>query len=177
MSSLWLEVGNRYVTYGGAITTRLFRTPVSHVFGDTFKFAGYIGDDTQLHCWNGMGDTSRYGRTDLTLVDEADDDQHNEEKQVGKKNDTDFEFDISFMFDVKLEVVQARQKFTNLDLAHAMTEEFGEVIKALMDQKQKGKVTNEEIYKECVQAAAMAMRLATEGDPCFPGYIPPTTKE
>ena len=81
--------------------------------------------------------------------------------------------DLDFLYDMKSETINARSKFSNVDLALALTEEFGEIIKALLDQKQKKRGTSSDIYNECVQAAAMAMRLATEGDPNFPDYVPP----
>lgn len=167
--SSWIEHGKRYVTYDGKETTPLFRTPVTSIYGDTFVYSGYIEGTTQMQNWNGCGDSARYGQTNLTLVDEID---GNEDEVSNDKINDLFDSDISFLFDVKSEVTAARARFSNTDLAHAMTEEFGEVIKALMDQKQKDKVSSAEIYKECVQAAAMAMRLAMEGDPCFPKFKP-----
>lgn len=168
----WIEYGKCYVTLGGDVTSPLARTPVLSTNGDKFKFCGKIEYDERLLFWNEDGTSSIGDGSIYTLMDEA-------EIQVERKSDENIDLekynrDMSFLFDVKAEVVNARSKFSNVDLAHAMTEEFGEVIKALLDQKQKGKVSSREIYEECVQAAAMALRLATEGDPCFPGYIPPT---
>lgn len=81
----------------------------------------------------------------------------------------------NFFLDVEEEVERARGKFPDTaKLSLAMTEEFGEVVKALLDQEQKPEkgLTSREVYEEIVQAAAMAARLATEGDTLFPKYKP-----
>ena len=65
-----------------------------------------------------------------------------------------------FDFDVAREVGSARSKFPRPDgLLAALTEEVGEVARALLDKPWS------EVYAECVQVAAMAQRLAEEGDP------------
>jgi hypothetical protein len=54
----------------------------------------------------------------------------------------------------------------------ALTEETGEAIQALMQRRIGmgfGDSTSD-LYRECVQVAAMAMRLALEGDPSMPAY-------
>ena len=68
------------------------------------------------------------------------------------RNDWDLE--------VAREVERARAKFPRPDgLLAALTEEVGEVARALLDK------TWSEVYAECVQVAAMAQRLAEERDP------------
>jgi NTP pyrophosphatase (non-canonical NTP hydrolase) len=58
------------------------------------------------------------------------------------------------------EVSRARTKFpNNSGLLAALTEEVGELARALMDQ------TDSEVYNEAVQVAAMALRIAIEDDP------------
>ena len=58
------------------------------------------------------------------------------------------------------EINRARSKFPRPDgLLAALTEEVGEVARALLDKPWS------EVYAECVQVAAMAQRLAEEGDP------------
>jgi hypothetical protein len=165
----WIELGSRYITVDGKVTTALRRTTVTNINADKFPFCGMIDGVDKLLFWTGDGLSSEFPSTthEFCLMDVF------QPKEEGDDDLETYNKDLSFMFDVKAEVVKAREKFSNLDLAHAMTEEFGEVIKALLDQKQKNKVSSEEIYRECVQAAAMAMRLATEGDPCFPKYFPP----
>ena len=62
--------------------------------------------------------------------------------------------------DIDTEVAMARQKFPDpRGLMMALTEEVGEVAKALADE------SPERIREECIQVAAMAIRLAEEGDP------------
>lgn len=65
-----------------------------------------------------------------------------------------------FLRDVKAEVVRARAKFPEPDaVMTALTEEVGELAKALLDEPW-GRV-----YNEAIQVAAMALRVAVEGDP------------
>lgn len=65
-----------------------------------------------------------------------------------------------FLTHVYEEVVRARILFPSPDgLMTALTEEVGEVAKAMMDE------SRPRVHTECVQVAAMAMRLAIEGDP------------
>jgi len=164
----WVEIGKSYILANGKETFKASRTPPLSVYHDRFPVAARIDGESALHFWNEEGLSYTNNKNfDLTdCADNADEPDALEEAL--------YQSDMQFFLDVKKEIVSARAKFSNLDLAHAMTEEFGEVIKALMDQKQKGYVTSDEIYAECVQAAAMAMRLALEGDPCFPKYQPPT---
>jgi hypothetical protein len=75
--------------------------------------------------------------------------------------------DTRFLGDVYSEVDRAREKFpgTNLVLA-ALTEEVGELAQAML-KRRAGKMTDEDVWKEAVQVAAMALRCAVEGDPSF----------
>lgn len=73
------------------------------------------------------------------------------------------------------EVNRATGLFPSNDKLHiAMCEEVGEMSQALLDCHRRGKCTDEEddvfhkdFYTEAVQAAAMIIRLVTEGDPDF----------
>lgn len=65
-----------------------------------------------------------------------------------------------FLRDVHAEVERAREKFPDPDASMtALTEEVGELAQAFLDKPWT------EVYKEAVQVAAMALRVATEGDP------------
>lgn len=68
--------------------------------------------------------------------------------------------------DIEAELAKARQKFPGTeDITDAITEELGELCKAKLEMKhepEKG-VTHEDIYKEAIQVAVMAIRFATEG--------------
>lgn len=66
------------------------------------------------------------------------------------------------------ELVRARSKFPeNLFLLPALVEEVGEAAKALMEHSRDEDVSNEDIRKELIQVATVAIRLTTEGDPDF----------
>ncbi len=70
----------------------------------------------------------------------------------------------NFVLQILSELQFAREKFPSPDgLMTALTEEVGEVAKALMDEPK------EDVYREAVQVAAMACRIATEGDPTLDG--------
>lgn len=75
--------------------------------------------------------------------------------------------DQNFLNDIRREIGRARAKFpgTNLVLA-ALTEEVGELAKAML-KRRAGKMTNNDVWNEAVQVAAMALRCAVEGDPSF----------
>lgn len=84
-----------------------------------------------------------------------------------------------FIVDVVREVRRARAMWPGNDhkLA-ALTEEVGELTKALLHhdyEVDKPDATPEAIWREAVQVAAMAVRVATEGDSTF-GYRPPETR-
>ena len=73
-----------------------------------------------------------------------------------------------FMVDLEAEVARARDLFPdNQHMLAALSEEAGEVAKALIDHS-RGDTNAHEVYVECVQTAAMAVRVALEGDPSFP---------
>lgn len=66
------------------------------------------------------------------------------------------------------EVHRAREKFPQPNRTFAaMIEEVGEVAKALLDFEN-GTILREELDRELIQVAAMALRLTIEGDPTFP---------
>lgn len=70
-----------------------------------------------------------------------------------------------FLFDVAMENQRAREKFprgANLDTA--LMEEVGELAQALLKIKESG-WSPEQVYKEAVQVASTAMRVAVEGCP------------
>lgn len=65
-----------------------------------------------------------------------------------------------FLVRVSSEVKRAREKFPNpAGLMTALTEEVGELAKACLDEDMLS------IHDEAMQVAAMAVRMATEGDP------------
>ena len=71
-----------------------------------------------------------------------------------------FHFCAEFFEDVDTEALSATEKFPEPHyLAIALFEECGEVAKAIADESW------DRVYAECVQVAAMACRLALEGDP------------
>ncbi len=71
------------------------------------------------------------------------------------------------------EVARARNLMpARHDMFVALTEELGEVAKALIDQKYKTTGTDFDVLTELVQVAAVAVRIATEGDAGFL-YEPP----
>lgn len=72
-----------------------------------------------------------------------------------------------FLQAVREELERARSKFPgNEHQANAMSEEAGETVKALLEHEFEGGEA-EAIYREAVQTAAMALRVATEGDSTF----------
>lgn len=65
-----------------------------------------------------------------------------------------------FLEDVDEEIIRATTKFPQPNASMcALTEEVGELAKALMDEP------SERVWREAVQVAAMAARVACEGDP------------
>lgn len=65
-----------------------------------------------------------------------------------------------FVEDVLREAARARTLFPKPDgVLAALTEEVGEVARAMLDESW------DNVRTECVQVAAMALRLALEGDP------------
>lgn len=66
---------------------------------------------------------------------------------------------------IEKELVRAREKFPNNELLMAaLTEEVGELAKALLSEPWKN------VVAEAVQVAAMAIRIAEEGDSTFADY-------
>ena len=64
-----------------------------------------------------------------------------------------------FLAEVRAEIARARSKFPNNDLTTiALTEEVGELAKALLDE------SADRVRSEAVQVAAMAARVAIDGD-------------
>jgi len=77
--------------------------------------------------------------------------------------------------DLRAEIMKAREKFPNNDhLQAAMGEEYGEAVQALMELQYEPSTlktaTSSKVYKECIQVACTALRLAIEGDSTFPTY-------
>jgi hypothetical protein len=74
--------------------------------------------------------------------------------------DQGFLRELQFARDMVTEVIRARVKFPTADhLTLAMAEEAGELVKAMLDEPP------HQVRTEAVQTAAMACRLALEGDP------------
>ena len=87
--------------------------------------------------------------------------------------------EAQFIIDVGKEVARARKKFPEgKHLLAALFEEVGEVSNALLEREYLVEPAvfpsdhDRYVWNECVQAAAMAMRLATEGDPEFQYELP-----
>jgi len=86
--------------------------------------------------------------------------------------------EAQFYIEVSSELIRARYKFPEgKHLLAALFEEAGEVANALLERdylvnRYSPEEHNRHVWNECVQTAAMALRLATEGDPEFQ-YRPP----
>lgn len=79
----------------------------------------------------------------------------------------------SFWDDASAESNRARGLFPHTeDMLTALFEEVGELANALLENK-RGNKSHRDVYNEAVQVAAMAKRLACEGDSNFP-YHPET---
>lgn len=77
-------------------------------------------------------------------------------------------YDELFISKVRAELARAREMFPcTIDIVLAAAEEGGELVKAALDHKYKN-APAKDILKEAVQAAAMAARVVTEGDPSHP---------
>ena len=64
--------------------------------------------------------------------------------------------------DLTAELERARAKFPSSELINtALAEEVGELAIALLEENM------ERVYREAIQVACCAIRLATEGDPAF----------
>lgn len=69
--------------------------------------------------------------------------------------------------DIVEELKRARKKFPdNNHKLTALNEEVGELNKAMLEFEY-GNIDSDEVYKEAVQVAAMAIRVAVEGDSTF----------
>lgn len=70
-----------------------------------------------------------------------------------------------FIAGIREELSNARTKFPTTECVFtALAEEFGEVAKALLKHAA-GKSDYQDVWEECIQCAAMACRVAVEGDP------------
>lgn len=74
--------------------------------------------------------------------------------------------------EIRSELKEARDKFDNRHTLAALQEEIGELAQAMIGQEIKEEVGQNDVYEEAVQAAAMAIRVATEGDQSFPVFDP-----
>lgn len=75
--------------------------------------------------------------------------------------------------DIRTELARARAKFPcNDHQLTAFNEEAGELNQAMLEREYSGKKTHRDVWLEAVQAAAMAIRVATEGDSTFMRYDP-----
>jgi NTP pyrophosphatase (non-canonical NTP hydrolase) len=69
---------------------------------------------------------------------------------------------------IRDELKAAREAFpTTTHLLPALVEEVGEVAKALMEHDRKLGTSAQEVLREAVQVASMAIRIAVEGDDNF----------
>lgn len=72
------------------------------------------------------------------------------------------------MGDLAEEICRAREKFPkNAHMLAALVEEVGELAKALLEGE-----PNEDIRKEALQVACVAIRIAEEGDADYPNAKP-----
>ena len=72
-----------------------------------------------------------------------------------------------FFIDANTELERARVKFPSSNLCFsALIEEVGELAQAMLKVRA-GKQPKERIREEAIQVAAMAARVAIEGDPSF----------
>lgn len=80
--------------------------------------------------------------------------------------------DNIFIEALRKEAERARKKFPSSDyMLTALMGEVGELAQALLELQAEGGGDRQEVFKEAVQVATTAMRMATEGDPaCFPSY-------
>ena len=73
--------------------------------------------------------------------------------------------DAEILKNIQDELARARRKFPNPQGSMtALTEEVGELAKALLDE------SRARVIEEATQVAVMAIRVATEGDPTLDGY-------
>ena len=89
--------------------------------------------------------------------------------------------DLDYIMDcVRREYERALKLFPRKDAGPqvaVLSEEHGEISKALLDHS-RGEDTIDGVFTECVQTAAMAVRLAIGGSAEFPDYVcPPFTSD
>jgi len=71
----------------------------------------------------------------------------------------------NFIINLANEIKRARAKFPgNEHMLGALTEEVGEVAKALLEQQ-----STEQLHHECTQVACVAVRIIQEGDADYVG--------
>lgn len=76
-----------------------------------------------------------------------------------------------FLENVQTELKRARTKFPgNEHNLAALFEEVGELSQALLKLRYETGKTEQDVYSEAVQVAAMAMKIAVYGDTTFPDY-------
>lgn len=69
---------------------------------------------------------------------------------------------------IMMEIQSARTTFPgNEHMMAALTEEVGELAQALINHDRGENTTTSQVFKEAVQVAAMAIRIAVEGDHSF----------
>ncbi|HET6330576.1 MAG TPA: hypothetical protein VFF76_07295 [Holophagaceae bacterium] len=74
----------------------------------------------------------------------------------------------STLIALSAELAAARAKFPDPSfLTLALAEESGEAVKAALDFRQGKTESPDDLRRECIQAAAMAIRLLEEGDPAL----------
>lgn len=75
--------------------------------------------------------------------------------------------------EITAELGRARAKFPgSARTFKALTEEVGELAKALLDVKAGDAQSNRNVYYEAVQVATMAIRMMEEGERETPEYVP-----
>ena len=80
--------------------------------------------------------------------------------------------DESTMVELADEIVRARAKFPGSRfLLAALTEEVGELARAILQRK-----TGDEIKREAIQVACVALRIYEEGDSAFDGLTDEESK-
>lgn len=88
--------------------------------------------------------------------------------------------DARFLNDVVEETNRARMKFNDpVHTLAALTEEVGELAQALLDldRRPRAAYLHMDIWKEAIQVATMALRVACEGDADFKHYVPDELKK
>lgn len=77
------------------------------------------------------------------------------------------------LLEIRHELGKARNKFPMPNRTFvALSEEVGELAKALLDCKPGDTASNQAVYAEAMQVACMAIRVMEEGDADTPAYAP-----